>query len=69
MSVIQPVSAAHASLFKNEALGRAALRKASWRLIPLIAFGYGVAAGKAPMREQRLREAKGRWHNESREVW
>jgi ACS family tartrate transporter-like MFS transporter len=43
MSLIEPVSAAHASLLKNEALGRAALRKAGWRLIPLIALGYGIA--------------------------
>jgi ACS family tartrate transporter-like MFS transporter len=43
MSLIEPVSAAHASLFENEALGRAALRKAGWRLIPLIALGYGIA--------------------------
>jgi ACS family tartrate transporter-like MFS transporter len=27
----------------HDAVGRAALRKASWRLIPLIALGYGVA--------------------------
>jgi MFS transporter, ACS family, tartrate transporter len=27
----------------DDAVGRAALRKASWRLIPLIALGYGVA--------------------------
>jgi len=43
MSLIEPVFAAHASLLNDEALGRAALRKASWRLIPLIALGYGVA--------------------------
>jgi MFS transporter, ACS family, tartrate transporter len=43
MSLIEPLSAVRASLFKNEALGRAALRKASWRLIPLIALGYGIA--------------------------
>jgi MFS transporter, ACS family, tartrate transporter len=43
MSLAEPVSPAHASLFENEALGRAALRKASWRLIPLIALGYGIA--------------------------
>jgi MFS transporter, ACS family, tartrate transporter len=43
MSLIEPVSVADASLLKNEALGRAALRKASWRLIPLIALGYGIA--------------------------
>ena len=43
MSLIEPVSVAHASLLKNEALGRVALRKASWRLIPLIALGYGIA--------------------------
>jgi MFS transporter, ACS family, tartrate transporter len=27
----------------DEAIGRSALRKASWRLIPLIALGYGIA--------------------------
>src|ERR1700759_1409377 len=27
----------------EHAVGRSALRKASWRLIPLIALGYGVA--------------------------
>src|SRR3984957_13523757 len=43
MSLTEPVSAVHASLLKNEALGRAALRKVSWRLIPLIALGYCVA--------------------------
>jgi MFS transporter, ACS family, tartrate transporter len=36
MSVAQPLSIDHAT-------GRSALRKASWRLIPLIAFGYGIA--------------------------
>jgi ACS family tartrate transporter-like MFS transporter len=36
MSVTQPVPT-------DEAIGRAALRKASWRLIPLIALGYGIA--------------------------
>src|SRR6202142_1601719 len=43
MSLTEPVSAVHASLLKDEALGRAALRKAGWRLIPLIALGYCVA--------------------------
>jgi ACS family tartrate transporter-like MFS transporter len=27
----------------DDAVGRAALRKAGWRLIPMIAFGYGIA--------------------------
>jgi ACS family tartrate transporter-like MFS transporter len=36
MSVAQPLSLDHAA-------GRSALRKASWRLIPLIALGYGIA--------------------------
>src|SRR5271163_4033548 len=36
MSVAQPLPV-------DEVIGRAALRKASWRLIPLIALGYGMA--------------------------
>jgi ACS family tartrate transporter-like MFS transporter len=36
MSVAQPLSIEHAA-------GRSALRKASWRLLPLIALGYGIA--------------------------
>jgi MFS transporter, ACS family, tartrate transporter len=36
MSVAQPLPIDHA-------VGRSALRKASWRLIPLIALGYGIA--------------------------
>jgi MFS transporter, ACS family, tartrate transporter len=36
MSVAQPLP-------MDEAIGRAALRKVSWRLIPLIALGYGIA--------------------------
>ena len=36
MSVLQPLPI-------DDAVGRSALRKASWRLIPLIAIGYGIA--------------------------
>jgi ACS family tartrate transporter-like MFS transporter len=36
MSVAQPLPIEHAA-------GRSALRKANWRLIPLIALGYGIA--------------------------
>jgi MFS family permease len=28
---------------ENEAIGRSALRKATWRLIPILAIGYGLA--------------------------
>jgi ACS family tartrate transporter-like MFS transporter len=31
------------SLLTDDAIGRSALRKAGWRLIPLIAAGYGIA--------------------------
>jgi ACS family tartrate transporter-like MFS transporter len=31
------------TLLTDDAIGRSALRKASWRLIPLIALGYGIA--------------------------
>jgi ACS family tartrate transporter-like MFS transporter len=34
-----PEDASH----ENERIGRSAMRKATWRLIPLIAFGYGIA--------------------------
>ena len=36
MSTAQPLSVDHA-------VGRSALRKASWRLLPMIALGYGIA--------------------------
>ena len=32
-----------ASVESDEAVGRSALRKASWRLLPLIGLGYGIA--------------------------
>jgi ACS family tartrate transporter-like MFS transporter len=35
--------AASASLPIDDAVGRVALRKAAWRLIPLLALGYGIA--------------------------
>ena len=43
MSVTEPLMPARASLPMDDAVGRAALRKAGWRLIPLLALGYGIA--------------------------
>src|SRR5271156_3061538 len=43
MSVTEPLLPARASLPMDDAVGRVALRKAGWRLIPLLAIGYGVA--------------------------
>jgi MFS transporter, ACS family, tartrate transporter len=43
MSAAQPLPPPSTSLPQDEAVGRAALRKASWRLIPLLALGYGIA--------------------------
>jgi ACS family tartrate transporter-like MFS transporter len=43
MSVTEPLLPARTSLPMDDAVGRAALRKAGWRLIPLIALGYGIA--------------------------
>jgi hypothetical protein len=43
MSVTEPLSPAGASLPMDDVVGRVALRKAGWRLIPLLALGYGVA--------------------------
>jgi ACS family tartrate transporter-like MFS transporter len=43
MSVTEPLMAASASLPMDDAVGRVALRKAAWRLIPLLALGYGIA--------------------------
>jgi len=43
MSVIAPLPAPRVPLPLDHAVGRAALRKSSWRLIPMIAFGYGIA--------------------------
>jgi ACS family tartrate transporter-like MFS transporter len=43
MSVTKPVPPAPTSRLADDAIGRSALRKASWRLIPLIAVGYGIA--------------------------
>src|SRR6202142_383692 len=43
MSVTEPLSAARAPLPMDDAVGRVALRKAGWRLIPLLALGYGIA--------------------------
>ncbi len=43
MSVTEPVPSGLTSLLTDDAIGRSALRKAGWRLIPLIAAGYGIA--------------------------
>ena len=43
MSVTEPLPPARASLPMDDAVGRVALRKAGWRLIPLLALGYGIA--------------------------
>jgi ACS family tartrate transporter-like MFS transporter len=43
MSAIEPLISDRAPVPLDEAVGRAALRKAAWRLIPLLAFGYGIA--------------------------
>ena len=37
----------------SDVIGRSALRKASWRLLPLIGLGYGIACMD--------RVNKGRW--------
>ncbi len=43
MSATEPLPPARASLPMDDAVGRVALRKAGWRLIPLLALGYGIA--------------------------
>jgi ACS family tartrate transporter-like MFS transporter len=43
MSVIEPPVAELVPGPESDAIGRSAVRKASWRLIPLIALGYGTA--------------------------
>jgi ACS family tartrate transporter-like MFS transporter len=43
MSITEPLMAASAFLPMDDAVGRVALRKAGWRLIPLLALGYGIA--------------------------
>jgi MFS transporter, ACS family, tartrate transporter len=43
MSVTEPLPPASASAPMDDAVGRVALRKAGWRLIPLLALGYGIA--------------------------
>ncbi len=43
MSVTEPLPPARASLPMDDAVGRVALRKAGWRLIPVLALGYGIA--------------------------
>jgi ACS family tartrate transporter-like MFS transporter len=43
MSVIEPPVPEAFDLVEDRRIGRSAVRKASWRLIPLIALGYGTA--------------------------
>jgi ACS family tartrate transporter-like MFS transporter len=48
MSIAEPVAPmpernSAAMLFTDASIARSALRKASWRLIPLIGIAYGVA--------------------------
>jgi ACS family tartrate transporter-like MFS transporter len=43
MSVIEPPVPEAFDVSEERRIGRSAVRKASWRLIPLIAFGYGTA--------------------------
>ena len=43
MSATEPLLPAPPSLALDETVGRAAMRKVSWRIIPLLAAGYGVA--------------------------
>jgi ACS family tartrate transporter-like MFS transporter len=43
LSTIEPQVAGLPSLTADASVGRSAVRKASWRLLPLIALGYGTA--------------------------
>ncbi len=43
MSVVEPPVPDALSISENDRIGKSAVRKASWRLIPLIALGYGTA--------------------------
>jgi MFS transporter, ACS family, tartrate transporter len=43
MSAAEPLPTPPPSLPLDDAVGRTAMRKAGWRLIPLLAIGYGVA--------------------------
>src|SRR5271165_4547497 len=43
MSVIEPPVPGAFDVSEDRRIGRSAVRKASWRLIPLIALGYGTA--------------------------
>ena len=43
MSATEPLPPARASLPMDDAVGRVALRKAGWRLLPLIGLGYGIS--------------------------
>src|SRR3984957_3501604 len=43
MSVVEPLLPDAFNLSEQAAIGKSAVRKASWRLIPLIALGYGTA--------------------------
>jgi ACS family tartrate transporter-like MFS transporter len=43
MSATEPLLPASASFTLHDGVGRSALRKASWRILPLLAVGYGIA--------------------------
>src|SRR5277367_4794705 len=43
MPVIEPPVPDALAIAENNRIGKSAVRKASWRLIPLIALGYGTA--------------------------
>jgi ACS family tartrate transporter-like MFS transporter len=43
MSVVEPPVPGALAISANDRIGKSAVRKASWRLIPLIALGYGTA--------------------------
>jgi ACS family tartrate transporter-like MFS transporter len=43
MSIAEPVVGGLVAVPEDDAVGRAAVRKAGWRLIPLIGLGYGTA--------------------------
>jgi MFS transporter, ACS family, tartrate transporter len=43
MSVLEPTVPDALAIAENDRIGKSAVRKASWRLIPLIGLGYGIA--------------------------
>jgi hypothetical protein len=61
MSVTEPLSPARASLPMDDAVGRVALRKAGWRLIPLLALVVPSLVGAATivMMRSQSRAVKG----------